>query len=46
MVDFNAFFFKKNAFFKIFRDFLNSPVAPSKIVKCTKIYFNTVGQTQ
>ena len=33
-------------FFKIFRDFLNSPVFPGKIVKCTKFYLNTVGQTQ
>ena len=26
---------KDVAFFKIYRDFLNSPVAPGKIVKCT-----------
>ena len=33
-------------FFKIFRDFWNSPVFPGKIVKCTYFYLNTVGQTQ
>ena len=38
--------FKNVAFFKIFWDFLNSPVAPGIIVKCTLFYLNTVGQTQ
>ena len=34
MVDFLRIF-KNVALFKIFRFFLNSPVAPGKIVKCT-----------
>ena len=33
MVDFLRIF-KNVAFFKIFRDFWNLPVAPGKIVKC------------
>ena len=38
--------FKNVTFFKVFRDFGNSPVAPGKIVKYTYFYLNTVGQTQ
>ena len=44
MVDFLRIF-QNVAFFKIFRDLLNSPVFPGKIVKHTLFYLNTVGQT-
>ena len=45
MVDVSRFF-KNVIFFKNFRDFSNSPVAPGLIVKCTYFFLIIVDQTQ